>query len=208
MHLYQFGQTQELNIYTAESEGRLTKCHFDPYGAKFGGSDSRGDMHIWKFDSSPSSIRPAITLNQCHNGAINDFTFLNSSSILATAGMSTANMNVAIWDTLMPPEKARIQGFVIGEAGIASLAFSSRHNLLFAGGKKGTICKNYILMIDVMDIRNDLSLVNSFVAHDNLIKSISINMDTNTLLTGSTQGDLKVINQLTIDLGFEFDQGL
>jgi WD40 repeat protein len=107
--LYQFGQPEELVRYTAASEGKLTKCHFDPYGAKFGGADSRGDLHIWKFDASVSSMKPCLTLSQCHHGAINDFSFLNSSSIIATAGMSSSSMNVSIWDTLMPPEKARVQ---------------------------------------------------------------------------------------------------
>jgi WD40 repeat protein len=92
VQLYQFGQTQELVKYTSESEGKLTKCHFDPYGAKFAGADSRGDIHIWKFDASPNALKPCIILRQCHQGAINDFAFLNSSSVLATAGMSTSNM--------------------------------------------------------------------------------------------------------------------
>jgi WD40 repeat protein len=107
--LYQFGQNQELVKYKAISDGRFTKCHFDPYGAKFAGADSRGDLNIWKFDSNPGSLKPVITLKQCHDGAINDFAFLNSSSIIATAGISASNQGVSIWDTLLPPTKRQIR---------------------------------------------------------------------------------------------------
>jgi WD40 repeat protein len=54
---------------------------------------------------------------------------------------------------------------------------------LIAGGKKGTIF--------VMDLRNSLSLVNSFSAHETLIKSIAINSEDNTLVSGSNRGDIK-----------------
>ena len=185
VQLYQFNQPQELVEYTAESEGKLVKCHFDPYGAKFGAGDTRGTLHIWKFDANASSLKPCISLRQCHEGAINDFTFLNSSSIVATAGMSSANLNVSIWDTLLPESKSRVKSFQIGESGISSLLFSPRHSLLIAGGKKGKIY--------VMDMRQNLSLVNSFTAHDSLVKSIAINSETNSLVSGSVKGEIKVL---------------
>jgi WD40 repeat protein len=182
--LFQFGTEHELVSYSAASEGRLTKCRFDPYGAKFGGSDSRGDLHIWKFDPSPASLRPCIHLQQCHHGAINDFCFMNSSSILATAGISTNNMNVAVWDTLLPNSRSRVTQFQVGEAGMTSLLHSPKHNLLIAGGKKG--------MVYVMDMRHNLQVVNTFQAHDAVVKSITFNETNNTLISGSTSGEIKV----------------
>lgn len=92
VNLYQFGQENELVSYRAKSDGRLTRCHFDPYGSKFAGADTRGDLHIWKFDAYPEAMRPGITLRDCHQGPITEFTFLESSSVIATAGMSSTNM--------------------------------------------------------------------------------------------------------------------
>ena len=141
MDLYQFGQTDPLVSYSAESEGKLTKCHFDPYGAKFGGADSRGNLHIWRFESNIASVTPTLTLKQCHDGAVNDFSFVNSSSIIATAGMSSLDFNVSIWDTLLPSSKSRVMSFDVGESGISALLYSPRYHLLVAGGKKGKLCK-------------------------------------------------------------------
>ncbi|KAJ3274403.1 regulator of (H+)-ATPase in vacuolar membrane [Terramyces sp. JEL0728] len=171
--LYQFGQAPELLTYTAQSEGKLTNCHFDPYGAKFGASDSRGDLFIWKFDADPAAVKPCLTLRQCHQGAINDFAFLNSSSVVATAGTSTNGMNVSIWDTLLPPGKARVK------------VFSSQENLLVAGGKKGSIY--------VIDVRNGSMLLNDFVAFDSTVKSLAFHGDKHSIVTGSSKGEIKVI---------------
>lgn len=43
-----------------------------------------------------------------------------------------------------------------------------------------------------MDIRNNLSLINQFNAHDNAIKCMAINPDNNTLISGSCKGEIKV----------------
>ncbi|KAJ3323371.1 regulator of (H+)-ATPase in vacuolar membrane [Boothiomyces sp. JEL0866] len=182
--LYQFGQAPELLTYTAQSDGKLTNCHFDPYGAKFGASDSRGDLFIWKFDAEPSAVKPCISLKQCHQGAINDFAFLNSSSVVATAGTSTNGMNVSIWDTLLPPAKARVKAFPVGEAGIMSLVFSSQENLLVAGGKKGSIF--------VIDIRSGGMLLNDFVAFDSPVKSLAFHEEKHNIISGSSKGEIKV----------------
>ena len=86
--LYQFGQKRELVTYsTAGSSGSITRCRFDPYGTRFGACDMKGDLRLWKFDASQDSLRPSIKLN-CHSAVANDFVFLNSSTLLATAGVS------------------------------------------------------------------------------------------------------------------------
>ena len=141
-------------------------------------------MHILKFDSTASTIAPSITLRQCHEGAVNDVAFVNSSSIIATAGMSSVEMNVSVWDTLLPAGIGRVQSFSIGEAGISTLVYSARYNLLIAGGKKGKIF--------VMDVRKTISLVNSFDAHESMVRSMAINPTNGTLVSGSTKGDIKI----------------
>ncbi|KAI8899668.1 WD40-repeat-containing domain protein [Globomyces pollinis-pini] len=197
VQLYQYGQQQEIVSYSTISEGKLIKCHFDPYGAKFAGADSRGDVHIWKFDAAPSSIRPCLTLRQCHQGTISDFTFLNSSSILATAGLSANSMNICIWDTLLPPSRARVKSFQVGEAGIKSILYSAEHNILVAGGRKGNIF--------VLDMRQDISLLNTFPAHESMITSIALDRQSNLICSGSSRGKIKLfdINALHLEVPTE-----
>jgi WD40 repeat protein len=139
--------------------------------------------------------------------------------------MSSAEFNVSIWDTLLPPSKNRVISFDIGEVGISALLYSPRYNLLVAGGKKGKICKFNLLFffnesIVIMDTRQSVLLLNSFEAHENLIRSITINNETGSLITGSTKGDVKIwdINAiLAMDAPastsfnpwpYEFDQSL
>ncbi|OAJ38977.1 hypothetical protein BDEG_22865 [Batrachochytrium dendrobatidis JEL423] len=184
VNLYQFGQSTELVTYTVPSELRLTACHFDPFGVRFGAADTKGDLFMWRFDTAQSALRPALILRQCHLGPVNDFVFMNSTTTLATAGISTNNSNVCMWDTLVPPSKSKIKSFQIGEAGISSLEYSPRHNLLIVGGKRG-----YIYVIDV---RQGASVVNTFHAHNHAVKALAIDPITDTLISGSSGGQIKI----------------
>jgi WD40 repeat protein len=87
--LFQFGQATELIQYKVKTDGQLTNCYFDPYGSKFAASDTLGNLFVWKFEASAASLNPCITLSECHVGSITDFVFLNSSSLIATAGIAT-----------------------------------------------------------------------------------------------------------------------
>jgi WD40 repeat protein len=87
VRLYQFGQQRELLTYQSGTTARITKCRFDPFGARFGATDTKGELHLWKFDASQQSLKPSQAF-QCNNAVTNDLAFLNSSTLLATAGVS------------------------------------------------------------------------------------------------------------------------
>jgi hypothetical protein len=53
-----------------------------------------------------------------------------------------------------------------------------------------------------MDIRKNLQVVNSFAAHETMVKSMAIDDNNNTLISGSGSGEIKV-KRTNIDLGFE-----
>jgi len=90
VQLYQFGVPKELTTYTLSiSPARITKCRFDTFGEKFGASDNKGDLHLWKFDSGVTPFLPPLQSLSCHSISTNDFIFLNSGSFLATAGSSS-----------------------------------------------------------------------------------------------------------------------
>ena len=47
---------------------------------------------------------------KCHSKVTSDFVFVGSSSLIATAGHSSDNRNVCLWDTLLPQRRALVQG--------------------------------------------------------------------------------------------------
>ncbi|TPX65121.1 hypothetical protein SpCBS45565_g05402 [Spizellomyces sp. 'palustris'] len=181
VNLYQFGQPKELVTYTSGTTARFTRCRFDPFGSRFGASDTKGDLSLWRFDASAQALSPAAVL-ACH-AVTNDFLFWKSSSLLATAGFSTSQMNVCLWDSLLPANKSRIKGFTVAEGGAYSLAYSARHELLFAGGKRGDIY--------VFDTRQR-TLLDNFHGHEQTVKSLAIDDENNCLVSGSTGGDVKL----------------
>ncbi|CAO3607183.1 unnamed protein product [Cunninghamella echinulata] len=108
--LWQFNQEREITHYYG-CHGKVTKIHFDRFGQKFGAGDTTGQLCLWKFDSHAQSNKPYYTAT-CHSKATRDFTFLNSSSLIATAGTSVAMSrkrdHLCIWDTLLPPSSSMV----------------------------------------------------------------------------------------------------
>ncbi|KAG0315086.1 regulator of (H+)-ATPase in vacuolar membrane [Linnemannia gamsii] len=187
--LWQFGQPRELNNYGGTS-AKVTRVHFDSFGQKFGATDAKGDMHLWRFDSNVVGSKPFLTLHS-HDKIARDFAFLGSSSVIATAGTSGDGRNLAIWDTLLPPEKARTQSYNVHDRGGGySLAFSKRHQLLVSGGRNGEIC--------IFDIRQP-KLLHKIQAHEMHVRSLYIDEAGLTLCSGSGEGDMKAWNLETFE---------
>ncbi|KAF9136164.1 regulator of (H+)-ATPase in vacuolar membrane [Mortierella sp. 14UC] len=187
--LWQFGQPRELNNYGGTS-AKVTRVHFDAYGQKFGATDVKGDMHLWRFDSNVVGSKPFLTLH-AHDKIARDFAFLGSSSVIATTGTSGDGRNLAIWDTLLPSEKARTQSYNVHDRGGGySLAFSKRHQLLVSGGRNGEIC--------IFDIRQP-KLLHKIQAHEMHVRSLYIDEAGLTLCSGSAEGDMKAWNLETFE---------
>ncbi|KAF9182064.1 regulator of (H+)-ATPase in vacuolar membrane [Haplosporangium sp. Z 11] len=187
--LWQFGQPNELNYYFG-TNSKVLSVHFDSYGQKFGATDIRGDLHLWRFDSNTVGSKPFLSLN-CHDRIARDFAFLGSSSVIATIGTSSDNRNLAIWDTLLPKEKAQTQSYKVHDRGGGySLAFSKRHQLLVSGGRSGEIC--------IFDIRQP-KLLHTIQAHDMHVRSLYIDEAGLTLCSGSAEGDMKAWNLDTFE---------
>ncbi|KAJ3117018.1 regulator of (H+)-ATPase in vacuolar membrane, partial [Physocladia obscura] len=86
--LYQFGQKGDLVSYASGTSARITKCRFDPFGGRFGCSDAKGELRLWKFDATEQALHPTQVLS-CNSAITNDFVFVNSSTLIATAGVSS-----------------------------------------------------------------------------------------------------------------------
>ncbi|KAG0202623.1 regulator of (H+)-ATPase in vacuolar membrane [Mortierella sp. GBA30] len=193
--LWQFGQSNELNYYSGASS-KVTRVHFDAYGQKFGATDIKGDLHLWRFDSNILGSKPFLTLN-CHDKIARDFAFLGSSSVIASTGTSGDGNNLAIWDTLMPKEKSQTKAYKVHDRGGGySLAFSKRHQLLVSGGRNGEIC--------IFDIRQP-KLLHTIQAHDMHVRSLYIDEAGLTLCSGSGEGDMKAWNLETFEQVSSFE---
>ncbi|KAG0029994.1 regulator of (H+)-ATPase in vacuolar membrane [Podila clonocystis] len=187
--LWQFGQPKELNNYTGTNT-KVTKVHFDPFGQKFGATDAKGDLHLWRFDSNTIGSKPFLSLT-CHDKIARDFAFLGSSSVLATTGSSGDGKNLAIWDALLPKHKAQTQSYKVHDRGGGySLAFSKKHQLLVSGGRNGEIC--------IFDIRQP-KLLHTIQAHEMHVRSLYIDEIGRTLCSGSGEGDMKAWNLETFE---------
>ncbi|KAF9560394.1 regulator of (H+)-ATPase in vacuolar membrane [Mortierella alpina] len=187
--LWQFGQTDALNNYSGTSL-KVTRVHFDSYGQKFGATDLKGDLHLWRFDSNTIGSKPFLSLS-CHDKTARDFAFLGSSSVIATTGTSGDGKNLAIWDTLLPKEKAQTKAYKVHDRGGGySLAYSKRHQLLVSGGRNGEIC--------IFDVRQT-RLLHTIQAHDMHVRSLYIDDAGLTLCSGSGEGDMKAWNLETFE---------
>ncbi|KAI7855058.1 WD40-repeat-containing domain protein [Circinella umbellata] len=162
--------------------------HFDQVGQRFGAGDTTGGLLLWRFDSYAHSSKPYYTLPSCHSKATRDFTYLNSSSLVASAGTSVAMSrnkrdHVYLWDTLLPPSKAMIASLPAHDGGAYAIAYEPKNQLLFTGGKSGDIV--------VSDIRQR-SIMHTFTAHNSRIRSLAVDSVNGTLITGSIDGELKI----------------
>ena len=80
------------------------------------------------------------------------------------------------------------------EGGAYAITYEPNSQLLFSGGKRGEIV--------VSDLRQRSTTMHTFTAHQSRIRSISIDPETKSLITGSIDGELKVhymCNVLCID---------
>ncbi|KAI8330851.1 WD40-repeat-containing domain protein [Chlamydoabsidia padenii] len=196
--LWQFGQEREITNYYG-CHGKVTRIHFDQFGQKFGAGDTTGALCLWKFDSHAQPNKPYYTTT-CHSKATRDFTFLNSSSLLATAGtsvtMSRRRDHLCIWDTLLPPSSSMVCSLPGHDSGAYAVAYEEQRHLLFSGGKRGEIV--------VSDIRQR-STMHTFTAHSSRIRSIAIDAQNHTLVTGSIDGELKIWDASTYKQIQSFD---
>ncbi|KAJ3063584.1 regulator of (H+)-ATPase in vacuolar membrane, partial [Rhizoclosmatium hyalinum] len=180
--LYQFGQKGDLVSYSSGTSARITKCRFDPFGGRFGCSDAKGELRLWKFDATQQSLNPTQIL-QCNSAITNDFAFINSSSLIATAGVSSNGSNICLFDTLLPYHKTRVKSFHVTEGGAYSIAHTNKYQSIVAGGKKGDI-----FIFDVRQMKHR----KTFKAHDTTVKSLFVDEENGLLISGAAGGDIKV----------------
>eukprot|EP01132_Coremiostelium_polycephalum_P008618 gene8618-10608_t len=181
--LWQFGIPEALAAYQLPTKPRIVRCRFNQSGSKFGACDMAGNLMLWQFAAEEDTLKPFYTL-KAHSKQTLDFTFLNSGSLLATAGISTdSKKDVCLWDVLLPPHKSLIASYTDQENGASSIVYSPKRQAIIVGGKKGNL--------SLYDIRTNKT-IESFKGHSLNTKSLALDPFEEFVASGSSDGSIKV----------------
>jgi WD40 repeat protein len=127
---------------------------------------------------------------RCHK-VINDFLFIDSSSILLTAGTSNDSYVVSLWDTLLPSNKCLIKSYREPDIPSAICAcYSPLNHFAYSGNRKGEV--------SIYDVRMHKK-IHKIVAHESAVKAIALDPDEYFLATGSSEGNVKIWNMKTFE---------
>eukprot|EP00041_Stephanoeca_diplocostata_P042119 m.10271 g.10271 ORF g.10271 m.10271 type:complete len:2710 (-) comp7311_c0_seq1:154-8283(-) len=185
--LYHFEQQQQLCHFRSSSRHRITSVRFSDFGNKFGACNSVGEFSLWRFLTSDESDEPFLTF-KVDSKRTNDFSFLSSTSMVATAGQSSDGTHVSLWDTLLVSTDRssvahRVRNFDVNEGGSKSLAFSPASQRLMCGGLRGEI--------SVVDFRQH-AVVKTWYAHEGVVNRVLVDESRDAMFTASSSGDVKM----------------
>nr|XP_014352268.1 PREDICTED: dmX-like protein 1 [Latimeria chalumnae] len=182
VRMFEWGHSQQIICFRPPGSSRVTRIRFNHHGNKFGIVDVDGYLSLWQTSTVGSTPKPFLTW-QCHNKTANDFVFVSSSSLIATAGQSSDNRNICLWDTLVTPSSCLVHAFTCHENGATVLAYAPKHQLLISGGRRGFI---YVFNLRQRQQRQ------IFQAHDSPVKAIALDPGEEYFITGSAEGNMKV----------------
>ncbi|NXX75779.1 DMXL1 protein, partial [Urocolius indicus] len=195
VRMFEWGHAQQITCFRSGGSSRVTRMRFTYQGNKFGIVDADGYISLYQTNwkccpITGTSPKPYLTW-QCHNKTANDFVFISSSSLLATAGLSSDNRNICLWDTLVSPTNSLVHAFACHDSGATVLAYAPKHQLLISGGRKGFTC--------IIDLRQkqQQQLLQS---HDSPVKAIAVDPTEEYFVTGSAEGNIKVWSLSTFNL--------
>ncbi|XP_035251721.1 dmX-like protein 2 isoform X3 [Anguilla anguilla] len=182
VRMFEWNRPQQLICFRQAGNARVTRLYFNTQGNKCGVADGEGFLSLWQVNQTSSSPKPYLSW-QCHTKTCGDFAFITSSSLIASAGLSTDSRNVCLWDTLISPSNTLVHAFPCHDNGATVLQYASKQQLILSGGRKGFVC--------IFDIRQR-QLLHTFQAHDSAIKALALDSTEDFFITGSAEGNMKV----------------
>ncbi|XP_018412810.1 PREDICTED: dmX-like protein 1 [Nanorana parkeri] len=193
--MFEWGHAQQITCFRTGGNSRVTRIKFNHQGNKFGVVDADGFISLyqtnWKYSAATGSpAKPYLTW-QCHNKTTNDFVFISSSSLIATAGQSSDGRNVCMWDTLVAPANNLVHAFTCHDSGATVIAYAPKNQLLISGGRKGFTC--------LFDLRQRQQR-HVFQSHDSAVKAIAVDTTEEYFITGSAEGNIKVWSLINFTL--------
>ncbi|XP_001378383.2 dmX-like protein 1 isoform X5 [Monodelphis domestica] len=195
VRMFEWGHSQQITCFRSGGNSRVTRMRFNHQGNKFGIVDADGYISLYQTNwkccpVTGNTPKPYLTW-QCHNKTANDFVFISSSSLIATAGLSTDNRNICLWDTLVAPANSLVHAFTCHDSGATVLAYAPKHQVLLSGGRKGFTC--------VFDLRQRQQR-QFFQSHDSPVKAIAVDPTEEYFVTGSAEGNIKIWSLSTFAL--------
>uniref|UniRef100_A0A665TIK5 Dmx like 1 n=1 Tax=Echeneis naucrates TaxID=173247 RepID=A0A665TIK5_ECHNA len=195
VRMFEWGHSQQIICFRSPGNSRVTRIRFNHQGNKFGIVDADGGLSLWQTNTSGNAPKPFLTL-QCHNKTAHDFVFVGSSSLIATAGLSTDNSLVNEGKisshniSSLPPT-----AFCCHDTGATVLAMAPRQELLITGGRKG--------WISVLELAHRQQR-QTFQAHDSPVKALAVDPIEDCFISGSAEGNIKVWSLATQSLLYVF----
>ncbi|KAM8961070.1 dmX-like protein 1 isoform 2-T2 [Pelodytes ibericus] len=195
VRMFEWGHSQQITCFRTAGNSRVTRIRFNHQGNKFGIVDADGFLSLyqtnWKYSTAAGCPPKPYLTWQCHNKTANDFVFVGSSSLIATAGQSTDNRNICLWDTLVSPANSVIHSFTCHDSGATVISYAPKNQLLISGGRKGFTC--------LFDLRLKQQR-HVFQSHDSSVKAIAVDTTEEYFITGSAEGNIKVWSLSTFTL--------
>lgn len=190
VHMWQYGVGTAVRTYKEDKNPAITSLRFSRFGYKFGATDASGTLTLWRFEASKDSVQP-FDVVQCHSGRANDFTFLDSGSMIATIGVSSnGGKTLKIWDLLMPPFESCIYLYQFSDEP-CSIVHSDKYHCLLVGTKRGDVF--------IFDVKTK-SLAYSFNTGSNSsIDVLKLDVGEDFFVTGSGDGDVQVWATQTLE---------
>ncbi|EPB75129.1 WD domain, G-beta repeat protein [Ancylostoma ceylanicum] len=175
-------------VYTARVAGqhaKVAKISFSCNGNKFAAVDGDGLMCLWQASHSTEHKKPFFS-QRCHNKSASDVRFVgHSSSVLVTAGASSGEFNLALWDTLLPQSRALVHSWVAHPEGATVAMYMPNQQAIVSGGRHGELC--------LWDIRQRQlrATVKAFESHQ-IVKALVTDYTQDLIVAGSSDGDIKI----------------
>ncbi|KAK6008913.1 hypothetical protein OSTOST_26190, partial [Ostertagia ostertagi] len=117
---------------------------------------------------------------RCHNKSASDVRFFaHSSSVLVTAGASSGEFNLGLWDTLLPQTRA-----LVAYTGAPPAGAPRKCHTIVSGGRHGELC-----LWDVRQ-RQLRVTVKAFEWHQT-VKTLISDCNQDLIVAGSSDGDIK-----------------
>jgi len=193
LYLWQYQQEHPVRIYKQPGNPAITNIKFGQFGYKFGASNDRGHVLLWRFDSNKDSLQEFDKLH-CHLDRTADFTFLNSGSVIATIGTSNSVKELCIWDVLLPQHESIIAKEILDEDP-SSITYASHCNCLIIGCKKGEI-----LIYSV----SEQKFLSKILVDDRNIETICVDTAEDFFVVGCSDGHCSVYDMNTFEQMYVF----
>lgn len=181
IYLWQFQQEHPIRVYKPAGGPSIVNIKFGAFGFKFGAVNDKGDISLWRFDSSKDSIQEFDRLH-CHIDKTIDFTFLNSGSLLATIGLSNSVKELCIWDVLLPEHESILAKEILDEEPTC-ISYAPHFDYILVGCKKGEI-----IIYSMIGQR----IVKTLTLENKIIENITMDSAEDFFVVGCSDGDLIV----------------